>query len=170
MKASLKNDSCINLGSWIHPSKYKISKVNIDRYLWLATRMGRPTIKDGNASGLERIPIYNITKCEQIFMTYDIFISYKRKSLVTANNLYYRLTTRGYSTSFDLDEMKKDNFDVQLLHYVENAKDVFIILEEGSLYACKSEEWNKNWFCKEVAHAIKTKRNIIPVLLGGGQI
>lgn len=64
VKASLKNDSCINLGSWIHPLKYKVSKANIDRYLWLATRMGRPTIKDGNAPGLERIPIYNITKWE----------------------------------------------------------------------------------------------------------
>lgn len=64
VKASLKNDSCINLGSWIHPLKYKVSKANIDRYLWLATRMGRPTIKDGNAPGLERIPIYNITRCE----------------------------------------------------------------------------------------------------------
>lgn len=61
VKASLKNDSCINLGSWIHPLKYKVSKANIDRYLWLATRMGEPTIKDGNAPGLERIPIYNIT-------------------------------------------------------------------------------------------------------------
>lgn len=101
------------------------------------------------------------------FMNYDIFISYKRKSLATANNLYYRLTTRGYYTFFDLDEMKKDNFDVQLLHYIENAKDVFVILEEGSLDACKTEEWNKDWFCKEIAHAIKTKRNIIPILLGG---
>ena len=64
VKASLKNDSSINLGSWIHPLKYKVSKANIDRYLWLATRMGRPTIKDGNAPGLERIPIYNITKWE----------------------------------------------------------------------------------------------------------
>ena len=64
VKASLKNDSCINLGSWIHPLKYKVSKANIDRYLWLATRMGRPTVKEGNAPGLERIPIYNITRCE----------------------------------------------------------------------------------------------------------
>lgn len=103
-------------------------------------------------------------------MTYNKFISYKRKSFAIANNLYYKQTIRGYSTFFDLDEMKKDNFDVQLLHYIENAKDVFIILEEGSLSACKSEEWNKNWFCKEVAHAIKTKRNIIPILLGGCQI
>ena len=36
---------------------------------------------------------------------YDIFISYKRKSLPTANNLYYRLTTRGYSTFFDLEHI-----------------------------------------------------------------
>lgn len=59
-KASFKNDGCINLGSWIHPLKYKVSKASIDRYLWLATRMGKPTIKEGNVPGLERIPIYNI--------------------------------------------------------------------------------------------------------------
>lgn len=45
-----------------------------------------------------------------LIMKYDIFISYKRKSLPTANNLYYRLTTRGYSTFFDLEEMGRDNF------------------------------------------------------------
>lgn len=103
-------------------------------------------------------------------MTYDIFISYKRKSLATANNLYYRLTTRGYSTFFDLDEMKKDNFDVQLLHYIENAKDVFVILEEGSLDACKTGKWEEDWFCKEIVHALKNKRNIIPILLDGYQM
>lgn len=62
INASLKNDGKINLGSWIHPLNYKVSKANIDRYLWLATRMGKPTIKNGNAPGLERIPIYNIIK------------------------------------------------------------------------------------------------------------
>lgn len=62
VKVSLKNDGYINLGSWIQPLKYKVSKANIDRYFWLATRMGRPTIKEGNAPGLEIIPIYNITK------------------------------------------------------------------------------------------------------------
>lgn len=58
---------------------------------------------------------------------YDIFISYKRKSLPTANNLYYRLTTRGYSTFFDLEEMRRDNFDVQLLNYIENAKETNVV-------------------------------------------
>ena len=69
---------------------------------------------------------------------FDVFISYKTNiSLATANNLYYRLTTRGYSTFLDLDEMRRDNFEVQLFSYIENAKDVFILLEEGSLDACK---------------------------------
>lgn len=99
---------------------------------------------------------------------YDIFISYKRKSLPTANNLYYRLTTRGYSTFFDLEEMGRDNFNVQLLKYIDNAKDVFIILEEGSLDGCKKENWEKeDWFCHEIAYALEKKKNIIPILIGG---
>ena len=101
-------------------------------------------------------------------INYDIFISYKRKSLPTANNLYYRLTTRGYSTFFDLEEMGRDNFNVQLLNYIENAKDVFIILEEGSLDGCKKENWEKeDWFCHEIAFALEKKKNIIPILVGG---
>lgn len=98
---------------------------------------------------------------------YDIFISYKRKSLPTANNLYYRLTTRGYSTFFDLEEMRRDDFNVQLLNYIENAKDVFVILEEGSLDACKKSNWEKDWFCREIAYALEKKKNIIPILLNG---
>lgn len=89
---------------------------------------------------------------------YDIFISYKRKSLPTANNLYYRLITRGYSTFFDLEEMRRDNFNVQLLNYIENAIDVFVILEKGSLDACKQDNWEKDWFCQEISFALEKKR------------
>jgi formylglycine-generating enzyme required for sulfatase activity len=103
-------------------------------------------------------------------MHYDIFISYKRKSLPTANNLYYRLTTRGYSTFFDLEEMRRDNFNLQLLSNIENAKDIFVILEEGSLDSCKKEDWEKDWFCHEIAFALEKKKNIIPILIGGFQM
>lgn len=102
---------------------------------------------------------------------YDIFISYKRKSLPTANNLYYRLTTRGYSTFFDLEEKGRDNFNAQLLNYIENSKDVFVILEEGSLDGCKKENWEKeDWFCHEIAYALELKKNIIPILINGYKI
>ena len=97
---------------------------------------------------------------------FDIFISYKRKSLPTANNLYYRLTTRGYSVFFDLEEMGRDNFNVQLLKYIEESNDVFVILEEGSLDACYNNKWEEDWFCREIAYALEKKKNIIPILLG----
>lgn len=99
-------------------------------------------------------------------MKYDIFISYKRKSLPLANNLYYRLTIKGYSTFFDLEEMGRDNFNVQLLEHIENAKDVFVILEEGSLDACKTDDWQKDWFCHEIEYSLKKRKNIIPILIG----
>ena len=96
---------------------------------------------------------------------FDIFISYKRKSLSMANNLYYRLTMRGYSTFFDIEEMRRDNFNIQLLNYIENSQDVFVILEDGSLDACYSKEWEKDWFCNEIAFALEKKKNISPILL-----
>ena len=93
-------------------------------------------------------------------MKYDIFISYKRMSLPTANNLYYRLTTKGYSTFFDLEEMRRDNFDTQLLQYIENANDVFVILEDGSLDGCKKANWKEeDWFCHEIAFALEKEKN-----------
>ena len=51
-------DGIIKLGV----CKLKVSKASYDRYLWLATRMGKPTRKEGNAPGLERIPIYNLSR------------------------------------------------------------------------------------------------------------
>lgn len=98
---------------------------------------------------------------------FDIFISYKRISLPTANNLYYRLTTKGYSTFFDLEEMRNDDFDKQLLHYIGNAKDVFVILEEHSLDACKDGTWETDWFCREIIFALEQNKHIIPILLNG---
>ena len=66
--------------------------------------------------------------------------------------------------------MGRDNFNVQLLNYIENAKDVFVILEEGSLDACKRVDWEKDWFCHEIAFALEKKKNIIPILLNGYQM
>lgn len=100
-------------------------------------------------------------------MIYDIFISYKRISLATANNLYYRLTMKGYSVFFDLEEMRRDNFDQQIYQFISSAKDVFVILQEDSLDACKKGISENDWFCKEIAFALKENKNVIPLLLNG---
>lgn len=96
---------------------------------------------------------------------FDIFISYKRISLPTANNLYYRLSTRGYSVFFDLEEMRRDDFNEQLLNYIKNANDVLVLLQEGSLKGCSSPTWENDWFLREISYALEMKKNIIPILI-----
>ena len=43
---------------------YIAKEISTSKYLWLATRMAQPTIVKDNIPGLERIPIFNIKKCE----------------------------------------------------------------------------------------------------------
>ena len=45
-------------------TKYMAKEISISKYLWQATRMGKPTIVKDNIPGLLRIPIYNIKKYE----------------------------------------------------------------------------------------------------------
>lgn len=74
---------------------------------------------------------------------YDISISYKRKSLVTANNLHYRISYEVIFAFLDSKGMRKGNFDIQHLNYIKNAKDAFVTLEKGVLNACKRVDWKK---------------------------
>lgn len=39
----------------------------------------------------------------------------------------------------------------------------FIIWEGGSFDACKTEDWEKDWFCCEIAFALEKKKNNIDV-------
>lgn len=96
---------------------------------------------------------------------FDIFISYKKKnSFSEAMLLYKELTDRGYSVFFDKEEMRRSDFDVQIQSHLENARDVIVILKRGSLSSCrKGEEWQQDWFCKEICLALEKKKNIIPL-------
>lgn len=106
-------------------------------------------------------------------MTYDIFISYKRRgtSSATAAYLYELLIKKGYNVFFDRKEMRSGKFDEQLLEHITNAQDIIILLEETSLASCFSEiedYYQTDWFCREVMHALSFKdKNIIPLLLNG---
>ena len=57
LKDAAGNGTLISLSSSTGLKKYRVEK-GITRYLWLATRMGQPTVKD--APGLEVIQTYNL--------------------------------------------------------------------------------------------------------------
>ena len=57
LKNAANNGTIITLPSSKGAKRYRVDK-GITRYLWLATRMGQPTVKD--APGLEVIQTYNL--------------------------------------------------------------------------------------------------------------
>ena len=105
-------------------------------------------------------------------MQYDIFISYKRRgtSSATAAFIYDFLIRKGYTVFFDRKEMSQGYFDNQLNECIDKAKDIIVLLEEGSLASCfglNKEDYKTDWFCKEIMYALANGKRIVPLLLDG---
>ncbi len=103
-------------------------------------------------------------------MKYDIFISYRREGgYDTAKHINDLLTRDGYKVSFDLDTLRNGDFDTQLLTRIEQCKDFILVVDQHCFERTldKKSEPSKDWVRCELAHALKNKKNIIPVFLAG---
>lgn len=95
---------------------------------------------------------------------FDIFISYRREGgYETAKILYDNLTQMRYRVSFDLETLRGGKFNTQLYQRIEQCSDVLAIMSKDSLNLRENPE--DDWFRLEIAHALKHKKNIVPVFL-----
>ena len=83
---------------------------------------------------------------------------------MTANLVAQRLKNAGFRVFIDTDEMHSGKFDKQLYSRIENCKDFLLILCPEALDRCHDEN---DWVRNEILHAIKCKKNIIPMLFQG---
>jgi hypothetical protein len=96
---------------------------------------------------------------------YDAFISYRRDmNADTARLIRKELQNRGYRVFLDVDDLKAHYFDKRLLDEIERSPNFIVILVPGSLERCDDPD---DWLRREIAHAIATRRNIIPILKDG---
>ena len=103
-------------------------------------------------------------------MKYDIFISYRREGgYDTAKHLNDLLVRDGYKVSFDIDTLRNGDFDVQLLTRIEQCKDFILIVDSHAFDRTLDPSFDpqKDWMRCELAHALRHKKNIIPVFLSG---
>lgn len=103
-------------------------------------------------------------------MKYNVFISYRREGgYETAKHLNDLLVRDGYKVSFDIDTLRNGDFDVQLLERIEQCKDFILIIDPNAFDRTLDPTFdrNKDWLRIELAHALKHKKNIIPVFLAG---
>jgi len=96
-------------------------------------------------------------------MSADIFISYRRAGGAPfAQVIHDRLVARGYRVHLDVDEgFGSGRFSEKIYQTIAAVKDVIVVLAPGTLDRCVNEG---DWVRQEIAYAIQTKRNLVPIL------
>jgi exo-beta-1,3-glucanase (GH17 family) len=96
-----------------------------------------------------------------------IFISYRwHGGAEMARLVRDSMQKRGYNVFMDVEDLRSGPFNTALFHEIESATDMVVVLTPGSLDRCQQEG---DWLRLEVAHAIKHKKNIVPVMTKGFQ-
>lgn len=95
----------------------------------------------------------------------DVFISYRRDGGdMTAMYFYQALKDRGYNVFYDLEVLRAGKFNEALLDSIKSCTDFVVILSPHALDRCNDEN---DWVRREIAEALRSKKNIIPVMLKG---
>ena len=105
-------------------------------------------------------------------MIYDIFISYRSEGgFETAKHLNDLLIRDGYNVSFDKDMAREGDFDKTLFERIEQCRDFLVIVDQHAfdrmINPAPDYDPEKDWMRKEIAYALKLKRNIVSVILPG---
>ena len=91
----------------------------------------------------------------------DIFFSYRRDGgIELTRSLKMALNRKGYTTFFDNDSIGSGEFPTQILNNIERSDNFVLILTSGALDRCKNDG---DWVRREIEHAVKFEKNIIPV-------
>lgn len=95
----------------------------------------------------------------------QVFISYRRDGgEALAQLLHDKLVARGFSVFYDIESLKSGPFNKKLLKKIEECDDFLLVLPPQALDRCIYDE---DWVRQEIRHAVKHKKNIIPILCRG---
>ena len=99
-------------------------------------------------------------------MSYDIFISYRRKGsgAGVAGEMQSKLQNRGYKVFLDVDNIGSGAFPDQIDSAIKQCNDFLLILSPGMLDRCSDPE---DWVRHEIVLAEKYGKNIVGVSLPG---
>lgn len=103
-------------------------------------------------------------------MQYDVFISYRRDGgFETAKLLYQSLVEQGYTVSLDLETLHSGSFDRELMERIEGCYDFVLIVDKHCFDRTldKNIDPDNDWVRREVAYALRLKKNIIVVRMEG---
>lgn len=95
----------------------------------------------------------------------DVFISYRRNNgSMLASLIKVYLQILGYSVFIDIEKLPVGKFDENLLRSIGKSRCFIIVLTSHALDRCLGDNQCNDWIHKEVAAAIKSKCQIIPII------
>jgi len=98
-------------------------------------------------------------------LNYDVFICYRRDtSSEIARLIKMALGSQGLRVFLDVDELPAGHFDESLLQTIDKTTNFIVILSKDCL---RGSDESIDWFNVEINHAIKTGRNIVPIIMSG---
>jgi Hsp70 protein/TIR domain len=105
------------------------------------------------------------TKPRRAGVNFHVFISYRRSTAsAEARLIRAELALRHKRVFLDVDDLRAGYFDNALLERIEQTPVFIVILAPGALDRCNDP---RDWLRQEIAHAVTTKRTIVPVRLSG---
>ncbi|OTF80781.1 hypothetical protein BLA29_005989, partial [Euroglyphus maynei] len=78
--------------------------------------------------------------------------------------LKVHLQLRGFSVFLDVERLEAGKFDNNLLNSIRQAKHFLLVLTPNALDRCINDDEQKDWVHREIAQALLTKCNIIPIM------
>ncbi len=94
-----------------------------------------------------------------------LFISYRREDgSYLARLLYDRLVAKGFIVFYDIESLGSGRFDTRILERIEECDNFILILSPRALDRCVNED---DWVRREITHALKHNKKIIPALMKG---
>ena len=92
----------------------------------------------------------------------SVFISYRRDGGDGwARVIFGNLSERGYKVFLDVDSIDSGNFERIILNQIEAHAHFLVLLTPRSLDRCNEPN---DWLAREIQHAIKSQRNIVPLI------
>lgn len=96
-----------------------------------------------------------------------VFISYRREtSAFIARAIFMDLRLHKYDVFMDVESIHSGEFESVILEQLSTRAHFLLILTAGTLERCENP---KDWVRREIEEAIRTKRNIIPILVNDFQ-
>jgi formylglycine-generating enzyme required for sulfatase activity len=92
----------------------------------------------------------------------SVFISYRRNlSKHLARSIYLDLRANGWDVFLDVDTINSGDFDRIILDQIGARAHFILIISSGSLEKCVN---SSDWVRLEIEEAVRTQRNIVPII------